>query len=167
MHKRLLVGLLGVVLAAASMFPVIKTDAARAPQPSGGVPTSQARVKPAQFPNYDIRLDGRGEFTDSDLHSTAVRQNVAQGKSAERAARASAVDNFRANLGSDTAQKLRAVVNETGAMKNFFIEGAPLSEAQSDTADNIARNFLKSQASLFALSDAGVNELKLNKEDND
>jgi Zn-dependent metalloprotease len=148
------------------MFPLVKTDAARAPQPSV-VPTSQIRVKPAKLPNYDVRLAGRSEFTESDLSSTAGRQSAAPSNDAARQARGSAVDNFRANLNPEAAQNLRAVVNETGAMKNFFIDGAPLSEAQSDAADNIARNFLKRQAALFALTNAGVDALKLNKEDND
>src|SRR5687767_14580128 len=52
-------------------------------------------------------------------------------------------------------------------MKNFFIDGATLSEPQSDTADNIARNFLKRHNSLFALSRASIEELKLENEDND
>ena len=167
MQKRLLVGLLGVVLAIASMFPLVKTDAANAPQPKSVVPTSQVRVKPAKLPNYDLRLVGDGEFTESDLNTAHGRQSIAQSKDAARAARATAVDNFRANLNPEAARNLRAVVNQTGAMKNFFIEGAPLSEAQSDSADNIARGFLKRQAALFALTNAGVDALKLNKEDND
>src|SRR6185369_1501785 len=62
---------------------------------------------------------------------------------------------------------LSAVVNEAGAMKNFFIDGAPLSEPQSDTADNIARRFLARHNTLFALSAANSEELKLENEDND
>ena len=38
-------------------------------------------------------------------------------------------------------------------MKNFFIDGATLSFPQSDTADNVARGFLRQHASLFALSE--------------
>jgi Zn-dependent metalloprotease len=52
-------------------------------------------------------------------------------------------------------------------MKNFFIDGAVLSEPQSDTADNIARRFLARNNSLFALSGANIDELKLENEDND
>ena len=52
-------------------------------------------------------------------------------------------------------------------MKNFFIDGGTISEPQSDTADNIARKFLERHGSLFALSAAGVEELKLENEDND
>jgi Zn-dependent metalloprotease len=144
----------------------MKSDAALAPQPNG-VLTSPARVKRATLPNYDIRLAGRGEFVDSDLNSTAGKQSAAQNRNQGVQARAQAVDNFRASLSPEAAQNLRAVVNEAGAMKNFFIDGAPLSAPQSDTADNVARNFLRQQAQLFALSDSGVAALKLNKEDND
>jgi len=56
------------------------------------------------------------------------------------------------------------VVNEAGALKNFFIDGAALSEPQSDAPDNIARGFLKQYASMFSL--AGAN-LQLTHEDND
>jgi Zn-dependent metalloprotease len=52
-------------------------------------------------------------------------------------------------------------------MKNFFIDGDTLSDPQSDTADNIARNFLKQHGPLFTLSGAGIDELKLENEDND
>jgi Zn-dependent metalloprotease len=52
-------------------------------------------------------------------------------------------------------------------MKNFFIEGATLSAPQSDMPDNVARGFLKSRASLFALTEAGVAGLKIDREDND
>ena len=52
-------------------------------------------------------------------------------------------------------------------MKNFFVDGATLSEPQSDTADNIARKFLARHNAVFALSAAGVGDLKLENEDND
>jgi Zn-dependent metalloprotease len=149
------------------MFPTTKSGAAYAP-PSQGVPTGRVATQRATLPNYDVRLAGKGEFTDVDLNSTAgSAQRAAQNKGVAVRARASAVDNFRASLSPRAAQNLRAVVNESGAMKNFFIDGATLSEPQSDTPDNIARNFLKQQASLFALSDSGVAELKLDKADTD
>ena len=167
MHKRVLVVLLGIALAAASMFPLTKSDAARAPQPQP-LPTTPARAGRATLPDYDVRLDGRGEFTDVDYSSRANGRSAGvQGATLAAQARATAIDNFRARLDPETAQNLRAVVNEAGAMKNFFIDGVPLSEAQSDTPDNIARGFLRRQAALFALSNQAVNELKLNKEDND
>ena len=160
MYKRLLVGLLLFALVAASvLFPLTKSDAASAPQPQE-TPKASSR---ASLPNYDIRLAGRGEFTDVNLNSNAARQ----GLDVARQARAAAVDNFRAGLRPDAARNLHAEVNEAGAMKNFFIEGAALSEPEWDTPDNIARNYLKRQASVFALTEAGVNELKLEKEDND
>ena len=52
-------------------------------------------------------------------------------------------------------------------MKNFFIDGATLSFPQSDTADNVARGFLRQHASLFALSEADVANLAVVNEDND
>ncbi|HEX8649218.1 MAG TPA: M36 family metallopeptidase [Pyrinomonadaceae bacterium] len=167
MRKRWLVGFLVVALAAASMFPLIESDAARAPQPQDA-PTSQVRGKRATLPNYDIRLAGRGEFREVDLSSASQKQSAApQMDGAALQARASAVDNFRAGLTPETARNLRAEVNEASAMKNFFIDGAPLSAPQSDAPDQIARNFLRAQARLFALSDAAITNLKLNKEDND
>ncbi|HEY0407497.1 MAG TPA: M36 family metallopeptidase, partial [Pyrinomonadaceae bacterium] len=167
MRKSMLVVLVGVALAIASMFPSIKTDAARAPR-SKGVPTSKAQVKQT-LPDYDVRLVGRGEFADADLAgpAAAARSSAATDRSAAIQERASAVDSFRSNLRPEVADNLRAVANESGAMKSFFVDGAALTEPQSDTPDNIARNFLKPQAALFALSDAAVDELKLNREDND
>jgi Zn-dependent metalloprotease len=166
MHKRLLVGLLGVVLTLASIFPVTKSDAAHPSQPKS-IATNDLKAKRAPLPNYDLRLAGKGEFTDADLGATSGKGSALQRTDTALQARASAVDNFRARLDPEAAQNLHATANESGAMKNFFIDGASLSEAQSDTPDNIARNFLRPQGSLFALSEAAVNELKLNREDND
>jgi Zn-dependent metalloprotease len=167
MYKRLLVGLLLFALAAASLvFPLTKSDAARTTQPPPPQETPAGSPR-ATLPNYDKRLEGRSEFTDVDLNSSAARQSgVAQSGNAARQARASAFDNFRAGLRPEVAENLRAEVNEAGAMKNFFIDGAPLSEPQWDTPDNIARNYLKQHAALFALSDTDVDNLKLEKEDN-
>lgn len=164
MRKRLLFGLLGVALAVASMFPLMKSDAAFAQQ-QRAVPTG--RGQRATLPNYDIRLIGTGEFTDISLREDGGAAGALRNAGAAVRARASAVDNFRANLGPEAARNLRAEVNEAGALKNFFVEGGALSEPQSDTPDNIARNFLKRQAALFALTEASVGELKLEKEDND
>jgi Zn-dependent metalloprotease len=167
MYKRVLVVfLLVVALAAASMFPLTKSGAAFAPQPNA-FPASTGRAKPDKLPNYDIRLEGRDEFTDTDLNSTDDTKRVAQSGNPARQARAAAVANFRAGLRAEKRKNLRAAVNEAGAMKNFFIDGATLSEPESDSPDNIARKFLKKEAQLFALSDAGVDNLKLEKEDND
>jgi Zn-dependent metalloprotease len=166
MRKSLLVGLLGVALVAASMFPSTRSGAADAPGPQGVV-AERARIKRVPLPNYDIRLVGRGEFVDSDLDSNAATQSAAQNIDAARQAGASAVNSFRAKLRPGARRNLRASVNEAGAIKNIFIEGAALSEPQSDIPDNIARNFLKRQASLFTRSGPSADSLKLNKEDND
>jgi Zn-dependent metalloprotease len=167
MRQRLLIGLLGVALAAIALFPFTKSGAQRAPRERDRVPTAPALTKSAGLPNFDIRLANKGEFTDSDLNSAAVRRQAAEGKLAAVQARLSALDEFRAGLKPEAASNLRAVANETGAMKNFFVEGAALSEPQSDTPDNVARGFLRSRAALFALTDADVAGLKRVKEDND
>ncbi len=169
MRKILLIALVGVALIAASMFPLIESRAQRTPQQPNTerTPVLGGTVKRQPLSNYDIRLAGRGEFTDIDLNSTAGARTVAQKGDTALQARSSDVGNFRASLRPEAAQNLRAEVNEAGAMKNFFIDGAPLSEPRWDTPDNNARNFLKRQAQLFALSNSGVAALKLNKEDND
>jgi Zn-dependent metalloprotease len=168
MRKRflILIGLLGVALAAASMFPFTKSDAQRAPQPRNISP-GQAAIQRSTLPNYDIRLAGRGEFTDVSLNSNANGQATAQQRTAAAQTRGAAVDNFRERLRPEHARNLRAEVNEAGALKNIFIDGAPLSAPQWGEPDRVAREFLRQEAQMFALSDAAVNELKLNKEDND
>ena len=166
MRKRMFVGLLGVALIAASMFPMIRSDAARTPQPKT-VRTGNMGRKQATLPNYDIRLVAKGEFMDIDLNSSSSIRSASQSSDVAIQERASAVENFRAELNPENAQHLRAVVNETGAMKNFFIEGATLSEPRSDTPDNIARNFLSQHSPLFVLPDSAIANLKLNREDND
>jgi Zn-dependent metalloprotease len=145
------------------MFPFLKSDAAYAPDQQNAFKVGP-RVPPGPLPNYDIRLVGKGEFADQDLTSTTTK-NVTL--SAKVQARAAAVDQFRSSLRPEEADKLRATVNETGAMKNFFIDGAALSAPQSDTADNIARGFLKQHASVFSLSGAEVADLAMTGEDND
>lgn len=160
-RKILVLTFLGVALAAASMFPLRKSDAAHTLQRPGQPIPSVGRA----LPNFDIRLADRGEFLDYDLTSAAGKQSATQ--NAATRARVSLFDQFRSSSTSEVGQNLRAVVNEAGAMKNFFIDGATLSEPQSDTADNIARNFLNRHNALFALSTADVANLKLAKEDND
>lgn len=138
------------------------------------VPTEAALQSPAQqrtqsppkrgLPNYDIRLAGKTGFDDFDLTSTPGRARAQQ--NAHARARLAAVDQFL-NARPDAAQNLRAMANETGAMKNFFIEGGTLSEPESDTSDNIARRFLNRHADLFAVKVAENASLKLLKEDND
>jgi Zn-dependent metalloprotease len=162
MRKSLLIGLLGVALIAASLFPFTKSDAALTLQEQAAL-TGRAKPQPVSLPDYDVRLVGRGEFQDYDLNSPTGRQSAVQNTATRP--RASAVDQFRAS--SKSEQNLHAVVNEAGAMKNFFIDGAPLSAPQADSADNIARNFLNGHPSLFTLSAADVDNLKLAREDND
>jgi Zn-dependent metalloprotease len=146
------------------MFPFLKSDAAYAPDQKNSLQVLPVRPRGA-LPNYDIRLVGKGEFTDQDLGSTDSAKSAAQNTAMQ--ARVSAVDQFRSNLQPEQAGNLRATVNETGAMKNFFVDGATLSAPQSDTADNIARGFLKQHASLFSLSRADVASLAVTGEDND
>ena len=160
-RKILIFTVLAVAAAAAIVLPLWKSDAAQQ-QTSTGSPQGSAR---RALPNFDIRLTGRGEFNDMDLSSTSGKQAAMQ--NARTRSRASAVGQFRSSLAAEKAANLRAVVNEAGAMKNFFIDGATLSEPRSDTADNIARNFLERHNSLFALSGASIEELKLENEDND
>ncbi|HEV2860591.1 MAG TPA: M36 family metallopeptidase [Pyrinomonadaceae bacterium] len=164
MRKSLIAGLLGVALLATPAAFSTKSDAASPIRQNA--PASSPRNNPAPLPNFDIRLAGRGEFASSELSSTGGRQRAAGSGNAALAARAAAVENFRAGLGS-RARHLRAEANETGAMKNFFVEGEALSGPQADLPDNIARGFLRDRAPLFALTAAGVNGLKLNKEDKD
>ncbi len=164
MRKSLLTALLAAALLAMPTAFSPKSDAAnplRQDAPAAG-------KRPQPLANYDIRLAGRGEFVDTDLSApaAAVRQKAANGASVALQTRASAVESFRASLG-ERAHRLRAEANEAGALKNFFVEGDALSEPQADVPDNVARRFLKGNASLFALTNAGVNTLKLERDDND
>ena len=160
-HKFLIFTVLVVTVAAAIVLPVWKSDAAQQRTPVGTPNGSASRA----LPNFDIRLSGRSEFNDMDLNSISGREAALQ--NARTRARASAVGQFRSSLAAEKAANLRAEINEAGAMKNFFIDGATLSEPQSDTADNIARRFLDRHSSLFALPSASTRELKLENEDND
>ena len=164
MRKSLFVGVLGTLLLAVLLFPFLKSDASYAPDQRNVFRVAPGG-SPGSLPNFDIRLQGKGEFTDFDLNTTDGAQSAA--KSAATQSRVSAVDQFRSNLKPEDSGNIRATVNETGAMKNFFIEGATLSAPQSDTADNIARRFLKQNASLFALSGRDVSDLEMIGEDND
>src|SRR5215212_8054948 len=160
-RKILIFTVLAVAAAAAMVLPLWKSDAAPQQTSIGSPKRSAGRG----LPDFDIRLIGRGEFNDMDLRSPSGRQAAMQ--NALTRSRASAVEQFRSSLPVEKAANIRAVVNETGAMKNFFIDGGTLSEAQSDTADNIARKFLERHSSLFALSGSGIEDLKLENEDND
>jgi Zn-dependent metalloprotease len=160
-RRTLIFAVLAVAAAAAIVFPLWKSDAAQQRTSIGVQKVSAART----LPNFDVRLTDRGEFSDMDLGSTSGKQAATQNTATR--SRSSAVEQFRSSLAVEKAPNLRAVVNEAGAMKNFFIDGAALSEPQSDTTDNIARKFLNRHSSLFALSSAGIDELKLENEDND
>jgi Zn-dependent metalloprotease len=166
MRKSLLTGLLGVALLVCPVVFSTKSDAAK-PLRKAPAAAGPTKTRPAPLPNYDIRLAGRGEFTDTDVSSSASAQRAITSANASVKSRASAVESFRAGLSSKAAGRLRAEANESGALKNFFIDGAALSAPRSDMPDNVARGFLKSRASLFALTDAGVSNLKLNREDKD
>jgi hypothetical protein len=166
MRKSLLVGLLGMVLAAASMVPLTKSGATQASQQKSGSRSSQSKTRlKSPLPNYDIRLADESEFVDYDLKAGTAAKGAA--RSAALHSRAASVEAFRARLDPSTAENLRAIANETGAMKSFFIDGATLSAPESGAPDRIARGFLKQHNSLFALSDEGVATLKLNREDTD
>jgi Zn-dependent metalloprotease len=163
MRKILVLAFLGAACAVASLFPLQKSGAQKA-QPQD-VRTEPRVVNTRTLPDFDIRLGDTGEFADEDVSSTAIKQ---QGlRSSKSNARASAVEQFRAKLDAEDKHNLRAVVNDTGAMKNLFVDGGALSEPRSDFVDNIARGFLKTHNELFALSTADVTNLQVTKEDND
>ncbi len=160
-RKMLIFTVLVVAAAAAIVFPLWKSDAAQQQTSIGSQRGSANRA----LPNFDIRLTDRNGFSDMDLSSNSGKQAAMQ--NARTRSRASAVEQFRSSHAPEKAANLRAVINEAGALKNFFIDGGTLSEPQSDTADNVARKFLGRHNSLFALTPAGIEELKLENEDND
>jgi hypothetical protein len=149
-RKVLIFTVLAGTAAAAIVLPFWKSDAA---QQRSSIESPKGLANRA-LPNFDIRLNGRAEFNDMDLNSPSGKQAALQ--NARTRSRASAVDEFRSSLRAEHGANLRATVNEAGAMKNFFIDGGTLSEARSDTADNVARNFLARHGSLFALPRAAV-----------
>ncbi|HEX8557267.1 MAG TPA: M36 family metallopeptidase [Pyrinomonadaceae bacterium] len=163
MRKSLLTALLGFALLVTPVAFSTKSDAAN----PAGQDAPAAGNRPQPLPNYDIRLAGRGEFHDTELNTGDGRQRAAGSPNAALRARASAVENLRAGLGAGRARNLRAEVNEAGAMKNLFVDGGALSAPQANTPDNVARGFLRRQAALFGLSNADVNALKLEHQDDD
>jgi Zn-dependent metalloprotease len=165
MRKSLLTALLCAALLATPAAFSTKSDAAN-PLGQGGTAAAGGGGR-AALPNYDARLAFRDEFDDTELNTDHGRQRAAGSANASLRARASAVENFRAGLGRTRGRSLRAEVNEAGALKSFFVEGAALTGPQADAPDQIARGFLKRQAALFGLSNAAVNSLKLDNEDND
>src|ERR1041385_9141803 len=160
-RKILIFTVLAVAAAAAVVLPFWKSNSAPQRTVTGSPQGSAGRG----LPNFDVRLANRGEFNEMDLSSPSGKQAAMQNASTR--SRASAVEQFRSSRAAEKAANLRAVLNEAGAMKNFFIDGGTLSDPQSDTADNIARGFLERHSSLFALSSANVADLKLENEDND
>jgi Zn-dependent metalloprotease len=145
------------------MIPLTKSGAAHASQQKGG---SAGKTRPKTLPDFDIRLAGKSEFTDYDLNTPAAAAKGAAQNSALRA-RVTAIDEFRAGLASEHADNLRVVANETGAIKNIFVDGAPLAAPQAGAPDTVARNFLQRHGALFSLADSSVADLKLDNEDND
>jgi Zn-dependent metalloprotease len=169
MRKSLLVGLLAVVLVAGATTPLTKSHAAKATRQTVVSHAAAIASQPATLPDYDIRLASKGEFADYDLSPAVAKQTLATAATQNTAvrARASAVEEFRASLAPAAAKNLRAVVNEAGALKNLFVDGAPLSEPQTGAPDTVARGFLQQHANMFALSGADIANLTLTNEDND
>ena len=163
MRKILVLAFLGAVIAVASLFPLRKSDAQKVQRQDVGIRPIQASSR--ALPDFDIRLGDTGEFADFDVSSTSGKQQAMSLSKART--RVSAVEGFRASLNAEDKPNLRATVNETGAMKNFFIDGGTLSEPQADSADNIARKFLKSHGDVFALSSGDVTNLQVTNEVNE
>ena len=101
MRKSLLTALLGFALLVTPFAFSTKSDAANPLRQN--VPTAGNR--PTPLPNYDIRLVGRGEFTEVELNTNAGRQKAAGSPNAALQSRASAVENFRASLGPKARAK--------------------------------------------------------------
>src|ERR1051325_7114964 len=115
-RKILIFTVLTVTAAIAIVSPLWKSDAAPQQTATGAAKAGRG------LPNFDIRLTGRGEFNEMDLNSPSGKQ--AAMKNALSRPRASAVDQFRSSRAAEKPANLHAVVNEPGARKNLFIEGA-------------------------------------------
>ena len=103
---------------------VVALGAADSPVPTKAALQPQQRTQPPPkrgLPNYDIRLVGKTGFDDFDLTSTPGRARAQQ--NAHARARLAAVDQFL-NARPDAAQNLRALANETGAMKSSSSKAA-------------------------------------------
>src|SRR5919112_1964463 len=107
MRKSLLTGLLGVSLLILPVLFSAKSDAANPLQPKAPAAATPRTSPKAPLPNYDIRLAGRGEFTDTDVSTKARAQSAISSASAAVRSRASAVENFRAGLSAHGAEHLR------------------------------------------------------------
>lgn len=153
---------IGVVVAA--IIAADSSEATRAAFQPPANPQSPEQSKRG-LPNYDIRVPDNKAFEDFDLTSFPGRAKAKQHPRAK--ARVNAVDEFLKTAAPEVAQNVRAMANESGAMKNLFVEGGTLSEPESDTPDNIARKFLNRHADLFAAKATDSSSLKLTNEDHD
>ena len=163
MRKILVLAFLGASVAAASLFPIQKSGAQKTQRQDVRTDPIRTSVKP--LPDFDIRLGESGEFADDDISSTTSKQQSLRTNRAR--ARSTVLEQFRGRLNNEDRHNLRAVVNDTGAIKNLFVDGGALSEARSESVDNVARGFLKNNNELFALSSADVTNLQVMKEDVD
>ena len=163
MRKILVLAFLGASVAAASLFPIQKSGAQKTQRQDVRTDPIRTSVKP--LPDFDIRLGESGEFADDDISSTTSKQQSLRTNRAR--ARSTVLEQFRGRLNNEDRHNLRAVVNDTGAIKNLFVDGGALSEARSESVDNVARGFLKNNNELFALSNADVTNLQVTKEDVD
>ena len=160
MRKILVLAFLGAAVAVASLFPLQKSDAQKVQRQDVRIGPFPTINKP--LPDFDIRLADTGEFADADLSSLQSKQQTQRTDKS-----VPAVEQFRAGLNTEDKHNLRAVMNDTGAIKSLFVDGGALSEARSDSADNVARAFLKTNNEMFALSTGDVTNLQVTKEDVD
>ena len=72
MHKRLFLGLLGLALVIGSLVPFFRSDAANTPQQDNR--SKRIELPSTKFPDYDIRLVGKGEFLDEDVVNVSAKQ---------------------------------------------------------------------------------------------
>jgi Zn-dependent metalloprotease len=152
MRTKLFIGLLGILILGIWAFPLLKSNAADTAQQERA-PGRQDKPAASAFPDFDIRLGEDGEFQEYDLNTPAAAKTRA---SAVVQARLSAIDEFRSSLSPEASRNLRGVVNEAGAIKNLFVDGGTLSQPQSDTADNIARGFIRRHAAMLSLPGANL-----------
>ena len=111
--------------------------------------------------NYDVREEVRSARL-SKVNQMGVAISVT-----DLQVRQNAIESLRGQLASGARESLRVVMNDVGVPKMVFNTEGPLSLAQSGSPDEIARNFVASHSSLFALSRDQVVKMKLKNEDND
>src|ERR1700748_3476076 len=99
MRKSLFAGVFISLLTLVLMYPVFKSGAAKNQQ------RLKTPTKPitAPLPNYDIRTDGRGEFSEHDLTSSAGVANAMATTATQP--RVSAFNKYRAGLRPDLAAR--------------------------------------------------------------